>query len=350
KLPGMSQEVADGIVDWRDSDSTLTGQGAESDYYQALARPYTAKNSPFESIEELYLVKGVTDEMMWGQDLNHNGVVDPDEVGAAGMSGAFNGGVDASRGIVPFITVWGKEPNTDAKGQPRLNLNPPPPPPGTPPTNNTAALTAALVKAGFKQDRATQVADLARQRGPYSSVFDFAAKVALTPEEFQQAEDLLTTSAAKTLPGLVNVHTAPSQVLMCLPGLEQADADAIVAARAGTTTVGGSNSSSTSTNNTGIGWMLKALSPTKVGAIGARITGRSYFYSADIVSVSGDGRAFKRVRIVVDARSSPPIMVFRKDLTSLGWPLLPEIRNNLRNGQPLPPAGGYGTGATNGVP
>ncbi|MDB5289311.1 MAG: comEA protein [Phycisphaerales bacterium] len=353
KLPGITQQAADGIVDWRDADSTVTGQGAETSYYQALQRPYTAKNSPFESVEELYLVAGVTDEIMWGQDLNHNGVLEQEEVAAGGMSGAFNGGVDSSRGIAPFITVWGKEPNTDASGNPRVNVNPTPGPPMP-----NAALVAALVKAGFTQQRAMQVADLALQRGPYKNMFDFAAKVALTPDEFQKVGDSLTTSAAKTLPGLVNVNTAPSQVLMCLPGLEQADADAIVSARGDTSTGahssqsgGSSSTSSTSTStNTSLAWFIKALTPAKVAAIGDRITGRSYFYSADIVAVSGDGRAFKRVRIVMDGRSSPPIIVFRKDLTSWGWPLSTEIRDNLRNGKALPAAGGYGTGAVNGVP
>ena len=82
--------------------------------------------------------------------------------------------------------------------------------------------------------------------------------------------------------------------------------------------------------------MLTAL-PTKAGAIGGRITGRSYQYSADIVAVSGDGRAFKRVRIVVDAGQTPPKIVYRKDLTALGWPLPQDIRDALRSGKPLPP-------------
>jgi type II secretory pathway component PulK len=347
-LPGMTQELADGIVDWRDADSNVTGQGAESDYYNALQRPYAAKNSAMESVEELYLVKGVTDEIMWGQDVNHNGVLEAEEA-SSGTSMGFNGGADSSRGIAPFITVWGKEPNTDANGNPRVNINPPGSPPGGPPPD-TGPLLAALVKDGFTQQRAQQVADLAGERGPYKSVFDFAAKVALTPAEFQQAADSLTTSTAKTLTGLVNVNTASSQVLMCLPGLTQSDADAIVAARGTGTSSAGSSSSSTTSSNTGIAWVATAVTPAKAGGIGARITGRSYFYSADIVAVTGDGRAFKRVRIVLDGRSSPPVVIFRKELTSAGWPLSPDIRDALRNGKPLPAVSGYGTGAVNGIP
>lgn len=57
------EEIAAAIVDWRDADSEVTPSGAESDYYSALASPYPCKNAPFESIEELLLVRGVTWEL-----------------------------------------------------------------------------------------------------------------------------------------------------------------------------------------------------------------------------------------------------------------------------------------------
>ena len=69
--------------------------------------------------------------------------------------------------------------------------------------------------------------------------------------------------------------------------------------------------------------------------IGSNITSRSYQFSADIVSVVGSGRAFKRCRIVVDATTSPPRVIYRQDLTSLGWPLPKEILSDLRSGVPL---------------
>ena len=48
KLPGMTEDVADAIVDWRDSDSTVSSQGAEDDYYMSLPEPYRCKNAPLE--------------------------------------------------------------------------------------------------------------------------------------------------------------------------------------------------------------------------------------------------------------------------------------------------------------
>ena len=94
---------------------------------------------------------------------------------------------------------------------------------------------------------------------------------------------------------------------------------------------------------------MTAIKPAKAAAVGAAITGRSYFYSAAIVAVSSDGHAFRRVRVVMDARSSPPIVVYRKDLTFLGWPLDPAILTTLKSGQQLPAPSGYGTGGGNGL-
>jgi len=70
----------------------------------------------------------------------------------------------------------------------------------------------------------------------------------------------------------------------------------------------------------------------KAIAIGSYITGRAYQFSADIVSVSGDGRSFRRCRIVVENRKSPATIIYRRDLTHLGWPLDPEILKDLRRG------------------
>jgi general secretion pathway protein K len=67
--------MVDSILDWRDPDDFHRLQGAESDYYQSLPNPYQAKNGNFETVEELILVKGVTAEILYGNDQNP-GLVD----------------------------------------------------------------------------------------------------------------------------------------------------------------------------------------------------------------------------------------------------------------------------------
>ena len=55
--------IVDSILDWRDKDDLHRANGAESDYYRRLEKPYRCKNGDFDSVEELLLVRGVTKEL-----------------------------------------------------------------------------------------------------------------------------------------------------------------------------------------------------------------------------------------------------------------------------------------------
>jgi len=61
-----AQTVVDSVLDWRDEDELRRLHGAESEYYMTLPNPYKAKNGPFDTVEELLLVKGVTPAMLYG--------------------------------------------------------------------------------------------------------------------------------------------------------------------------------------------------------------------------------------------------------------------------------------------
>jgi general secretion pathway protein K len=57
-----AEPLAYAIVDWRDQDSVYQHpeHGAEDDDYEDLKPPYESKDAPFEVLEELLLVKGMT--------------------------------------------------------------------------------------------------------------------------------------------------------------------------------------------------------------------------------------------------------------------------------------------------
>jgi type II secretory pathway component PulK len=57
-----AQELAASIIDWRDKDAQLSIPlgSAEDSYYRNLASPYKCKDSNFETLDEIILVKGVT--------------------------------------------------------------------------------------------------------------------------------------------------------------------------------------------------------------------------------------------------------------------------------------------------
>jgi type II secretory pathway component PulK len=112
-LPNMTEDVANSIVDWIDPDDDTRDSGAESDYYSSLSPPYQAKNGPLDSIEELLLVKGVTPQMLFGNDQNRNGMLDPGEADGAALD----------LGWSAFITVFSREQNISSKNIARINVN-----------------------------------------------------------------------------------------------------------------------------------------------------------------------------------------------------------------------------------
>jgi len=60
-----AQAIAYALVDWRDSDSSYSsaGDGAEDSDYAEFPLPYEAKDAPYEVLEEMLLVKGMTREL-----------------------------------------------------------------------------------------------------------------------------------------------------------------------------------------------------------------------------------------------------------------------------------------------
>ncbi len=63
---GQMTPIVSAIQDWMDPDETTHLEGAESDEYQNLTPPYSAKNGPMDDISELLLIKGITWDMYTG--------------------------------------------------------------------------------------------------------------------------------------------------------------------------------------------------------------------------------------------------------------------------------------------
>ena len=139
----------------------------------------------------------------------------------------------------------------------------------------------------------------------------------LTAEEFALIEPDLTISTNSVVEGLVNVNTATATVLACLPGMDAAKADTLVATRAGQT---GQHS---------IAWVKEALDEQSATQLGPFITGRSYVYSADIAALGHHGRGYSRVKFIFDTTEGAPKIRRRQDLTHLGWALGQSVRQQL---------------------
>lgn len=64
---GMSEEASaallDAVLDWRDADHLKRLHGAEDEDYRAAGKSYGPSNSPFETVDELQRVLGMTPEL-----------------------------------------------------------------------------------------------------------------------------------------------------------------------------------------------------------------------------------------------------------------------------------------------
>ncbi len=122
-LPGMTETIADSILDWIDSDDEPRMLGAERNYYSTLSPPYAPRNGSLGSIEELLLVRDVTPALLFGADLNRNSGVDIIEQPLTMIVNADNTLGLLNRGWSAYITLDSAETNLRPDGTRKINVN-----------------------------------------------------------------------------------------------------------------------------------------------------------------------------------------------------------------------------------
>ena len=118
------QTIVDAILDWRDADDESRGETliTEREYYQGLARPYSIKNGPFDSVEELLLVRGVVGEVLYGEDFDRNGLLSENEDDGDETFPFDNQDRVLSCGLYPYLTVLAYESNVSNDNRQRIDL------------------------------------------------------------------------------------------------------------------------------------------------------------------------------------------------------------------------------------
>jgi type II secretory pathway component PulK len=356
-LPGMTDAVADAILDWIDPDSTPRPFGAEAEYYQGLGVPYAPRNGVPQCLEELLLVRGVTRSMLFGPDANFNHRVEPAQrrLGAGPATSRF-----ASQGPpwASLLTVSSAERNQSDAGQPRIHLNQP----------NLAALHEALAKA-FEPAWADFIV-LYRQHGPYAgseageplrargsvlvdltqpptvsldSVLDlvdakvqipaasgrptqviaspFASDAASMRDYLPKLMDRTSAVGDAVIYGRVNVNLAPREVLRAVPGLDAATVDQILAAR-------GPAAGHDLFERRHATWLLAEglVDLARMKALLPYLAGSGDVVRAQVIASFDRAGPARRAEFLVDATANPPRQVYWKDLRLLGQSYPTETR------------------------
>ncbi len=346
-LPGMTEEIADAILDWIDPDPEPREYGAEAEYYAALNPPYAPKNGPLETIEELLLVRGVTPQLLFGADANRNGMIDNSEPDPQTFLDVDNSDGSMNCGWAAYLTLWSLESNLRPDGTPRINLN----------QDNLETLFEEVQKvAGDKaatyvvawrqasqndtsqQQPATDWGELdftRKSARKFSTVLDLIGgrvrvrfkdenedKVIESP--FPNVPGLMnaylptimenmTVQTAEVLPGRININQAPRVVLAGIPGMTPELVDEIIAQRE-------MDPSQAEAHRKYETWLLSEglVTLEEMKALMPFICASGSVYRAQVVGYFDQEGPDARFEAILDATKKRCRVLFWRDMTHLG--------------------------------
>ena len=264
KLSGMTPEFVAALLDWRDDDNEVTPGGAEADYYVSLQPPSLPRNGPLQTTRELLMVRGLPRDLFLGEDVNQNGLLDPEEDDGNDSFPPDNHDGILDAGWSGLITVDSAVQNKNAAGEDRINVQ-------TADEKTLASvkgISAALAKAivAYRgQNQLDTLADLldvaavnqsanpldplqsaqASNPAPTRTSGSSSSRTGANRSSSQTsgpklisenllmeiADDLMAGNSSEEHTGAININTASTEVLACLPGVTPDLAQAIVAYR-----------------------------------------------------------------------------------------------------------------------
>ena len=265
---------------------------------------------------------------------NRNGALDPNEADTN-----RNNTVDP--GLLEYVTVHSREPVARNDGSARVNIS-----------RMTFQQLTSLLSTNLDQARISQIAaslGLSVNTGggggrpggggpggggpgggpggaagatavTLRSPLDFYVRSRMTFDEFSTIGTNLTVATGSYIDGRININTAGPAVLACLPGMDGALAEQVISYRR-----------QNPDNLTSVAWIAEALGRDRTAALqalsnGDYITTESYQFTADIAALGPYARGYRRVRYIFDLSNGTPEIIYRQDLSHLGWALGKYVR------------------------
>jgi len=312
RVPGLKISQAQALWDFLDVDNTPRPEGAEQEYYDTLATPYTARNGPLATIDELLLVRGFPKSLVYGEDANGNCALDVNEDDGATQFPPDNADGQLDLGLRAMLTVSAYDRNVDNDRAPRGNILDPA---SRLYTNDVPAALINYITA-LRSNKVTlmHVAELLEATGKFKDASGKETEVAsgVGKEELPIVLDRFTTTSDEKLSGLLNVNTASAAVLQTLPGIEEGVAQAIVAAR---------RSLAPEKLKTPAWIFQENLVPADVFKTLAQfITTRSWQYSFNVIGFGLPSGRYRVFEVTIDVGGERPRVTYLRDVTRRGLP------------------------------
>ena len=358
-LPEMTEEIADSILDWMDPDDDARDFGTESSYYASEEPSYECKNGPLDSLDELLLVRGVTPSMLFGLDLNRNGLLDEEEAAAGNVSSADT---DMLLGWSNYLTTFSKESNLTGEGLARININ----------ADDLEQLYDDL-KSAYNDEWANFViyyrcaTAFPTEEAPEGAVFvdadsipvNFDSAALTSKRRFNSVIDMcfvnvdmsefddenvgslarspvqlgnmgltvpilmssMTTYEGDSIPGRVNVMQAPRRVLDCLPLLTEEQVDWIIEKRGDDQEL--DDPTGADLNRNFETWLMVegildgVLTFEEMKFLMPFVCAGGDVYRAEIAGYFADGAGTSRAEVVLDTTEEIPRVLFWRDKSHL---------------------------------
>jgi len=339
-MPNMTAELVDCLIDYRDRDGDTRPQGAEQDYYAGLPQPYLIKNAPFTTLEELLLVKGFNGQIVYGEDVNMNGLLDQNEDDGDESFPLDNADGKLDTGLRGVATVLSYELPVDSSGKRLVFLNGDVSGlQGSGLPKQTIDFITAYLAEGNKFKHPSELLQMQYQLknppkggGPSGSGTGGAGggrrgggggtgpagpnpsgliESGVGAQELPAVLGKLTTSPGISA-GLVNVNTASVQTLSIVLGLDEGLAQRIADAR---TQLEPSAKATTA-------WLFtqELVDAATFKRIAPRLTTRSSQFHIRCVGFGLPCAKFRVLEAIVDFAQGQPRIVYIRDITRLGLP------------------------------
>lgn len=230
RLPGMTQQLAAEIV--------LCRQSGE-----------------IRSVNDLLRVEGIDTQLLFGEDANGNGLLDPNENDGDESWPPDNADGRLDEGIAAFLTIRSAVRNVTADGKKRVNISSASADELKAAIPNLTSEEADSIVAQRGRKAFVSIADLLdveltikaqpqpslpqggspeRGRPPSQSASEQAqppARPAFDQNRFMEMADCVSMTSDETVQGLVNINTASARALACLEGMTDEIAAAAVSWR-----------------------------------------------------------------------------------------------------------------------
>lgn len=303
ELLPLTTEQVDALLDWRETNREPRSDGAKDEYYNQLSSPYNTRLGPFQSVDELMLVKGFTAQTLYE--------VQTDVVNTARPMRNANG-ESTELPLDQLITVDSRSQAVNANGQGKLNVN-------------NANANALIQRARLDQNTANNIVSN-RPAGGYTNIGQVLAVPGVTTTSARDILNNLTTGGTNQT-GKINLNTATEAVLDTIPNLQPDVASAIVTRQSSGFTQLGDLLDVPGMNNLTVLQQTAGFFEVNSQSFLIRILGKAgkSTYALQATVAMGTNNQFKVVRV-----EQPP---YANIVTEWGWQTDPTSTTVLKESQ-----------------